>query len=182
MLADLTLPIIRDHLIRTLNLPNYQIVCHIDESVFGDRGERQINIYPTAVTPGPSPDQCQGIEYYGAFGIGITIRTGKVPEDRLFHRAYSEKDSLARMQMKVFAILKRDWLEIQSHIIDGLPSAWKLVEPYRFQGQQSVIRVGPRHFNADPDSDELYNYGLWAALLYGNARFMAPFDAPLVST
>lgn len=182
MFSDISLPVIRDHLIRTLPLPDYEIVCHIDESVFPNRGERQINIYPTAISPGPSRDQDRGVEFYGAFGIGITVRTGKVPEDRLFPRAYAAQDSLARVQMKVFAILKRDYLEIWNHINDKLPSAWKLVEPYRFQSHQPVIRVGPRHFNADPDTDSDFNYGLWAALLYGDARFMALIEDPLVST
>lgn len=177
MFADIALPIIRDLIIVELNLPAWEVICHVDESVHPVLGERVINIYPAADSDGPSPDQQGGDEFASSFAVGGTIRTGRIPEDRLFEYGYAALGSLSSILLRLKSMFKRDEYKIQKRINDALPTPWKLIEVYRFQSKSPVVRVGTSHFHADPEHpNDRTDFGLWSSLSYGQSRYMADLE------
>ena len=54
MFDDILFPIIKDFIVADLDLRAHEVVLHIDEKVLSNRGERQVNLFPGSLDPGPS--------------------------------------------------------------------------------------------------------------------------------
>ena len=187
MFHDIFLPIVRDHLRDALTLEKHE--CHktLGRQVLQHHGDQFINVYPGSSSDGPSGDQQHGVEQYDGFYIGITLRTGKMPRDRLQNLIFNR---LLVLQRKIVTVMRRDRYAIQKAINDKLadpenPTDWKLVEAFRQAGQVAeVVRVGPDHFGVQFEankqraaSDDERFYGVFMEVEYSRGRFMAHLDS-----
>ena len=146
-------------------------------------GELFVGLHPGSWTDGPSPDQQHGIEGVMSFNISVTQRIGKVPDERLFHYAYSVDRGVAKIARQIYIVLRRDRWQLQTLInaaFDALPSDWKLVEPFRpLVDTAQATLVGPGHFGVnDENADQRRHYGLWLPMEFGEGRFMAHLIRP----
>ena len=139
---------VRD-LIRTKHGENY---CHgrADGTPRPTSGEYFIAVFAAVRGHGGSADQHLGIDRTIGVGIGITKRTGLVPEDRMFSKGAYTKTGVVALYEQI-----DDLIRANRYLLNGtateLVGAGAFVEPLRLQGSNLKVRkVGPDHFHAPP--------------------------------
>lgn len=189
MFDDIALIIIRD-VIRAEQsvVADSDVINHIDETVWPSLGEQCISVYPSAIAQTTSPDEHEALDYYCGFSIGVTIRTGRYPEDRMYKTA-AVQWALPLMRT-IITIIRKERYRIQRDINEALPAkfpplaGWKLVEPYRFQsGDLTFEKKSPAHwrgrqhqfsttFKEEGEVDEKH-FGVFCSANWANGRYMA---------
>jgi hypothetical protein len=194
--ADKVLPVIRDFLLaHVTGLESYECRCTMDERVHAVDATKTkfINVYPSSTIAGPDHATMEeGFDWHDSFIIGLTIRTGHIPDDRLFSQYIAKDGGLIQLLRIVVGCMRKGRLMWNGDINAALASTgYKLVEPYRMLGGVvNFHKVGPEHFNADPGlldpfdrrvttagrSPNQRDFGLWVPIEYTQGRIMASFD------
>lgn len=139
-------------------------------------GQIYYSIYGTEWTPGPNPNQHQGIDEHYGFAVCITKRAGYVPKHRLGDVIYTHPTTgiLAIARSVIIALVPNRYAVLTAaNTLIGITNA--IQEPYQWIGcDPAPIQVGPDWFGASPQTSNtptnVVNLGYRLEVRFGNAR------------
>lgn len=145
-------------------------------------GQYYIAVFPRSWSAGPGVDGDLGLDRYLGVGIGITQRTGVVPEDRMY-KAMNEEHGVLTLFQCIDHVMREKRYEIiclAEGFIDKVKWGGQFVEPLKLSSNNMEVRkCGPEHFKAkrkdkrDPDCED---FGLYLIADYNMCRYMKSFE------
>ncbi len=144
-------------------------------------GQLFVSVFPGGLSPGPSSDQQLGMDEIHSIGIGITQRTGIIPDDRMFKDAlYVEKGCFTIVQ-KILRVMrtkagKYDVLQTVNENISNDGVLGKFTEPLDFVSDvlQFVVKDHDWFFSEPAGVDhglKCQHHGLFVEMQYSGARY-----------
>jgi len=144
-------------------------------------GQLFVSVFPGGLSPGPSPDQQLGMDEIHSIGIGITQRTGIIPDDHMFKDAlYADKGAFTIVQ-KILRVMrtkagKYEVLQTVNETISNDGVLGKFTEPLDFVSDvlQFVVKEHDWFFSEPADDDHglmCQHHGLYVEMTYSGARY-----------
>jgi len=143
-------------------------------------GQYYVSVFPLGVQYGGSADQHLGIDRKHGIGLGITQRTGVVPDDRLLREALFQAKgalTLAEECDRVIRANRYAMLDTASAAFTGTWTAGKLCEPLQLTGSSwKAVKKGPEWFSAAPPTKPeramCQDFGMYVEVRYTGARYL----------
>lgn len=176
---------VRDVLRQHVPLRNEQCDNQPDGRPPPNSGQYYVSVFPTGFGHGGSPDQHLGTDRSLAISIGVTQRTGFVPDDRMFRSALFETKGAMTLIQMCDRVIRQNRYTIQKEATRLLGPPYqdgKFVEPLRLVTNVATVRrVNEPHFRAKPMARNQFtqaqckDYGVYVEFKYSGARYLESF-------
>ncbi len=180
---------IRDSLRTQESLRNEYCETRLNGQPNPNSGQYFVSVFPMSFRPGRSNvEQHVGEDFTVSIGIGITQRTGYVPEDRMFRDGAFLREKgrgcLWLLEHVNQTIRKERWNINQAAelLLDVTDWPGKFVEPvYLRSNNAKVVTKGPAWFYAKEPKTEAEkvrckDYGVYVELHYAGGRYMEAYQ------
>ncbi len=173
---------IRDMLRLEYPLRNEECENRPDGRPPANSGQLYVAVFPLGLSQGPSPDQQLGVDEIHSIGIGITQRTGLVPDDRMFrHAVYHEKGAYTVFQ-RIHRLFRRKRVRVDmlSDINQAMQTDEEVlgvfIEPLDLVADtyQFVVKEHDWFLSEPPDLDHATNcqdHGIYVEMQFSGARY-----------
>lgn len=143
-------------------------------------GQYYVSVFPLGYVHGGSADQHLGIDRKHSIGVGITQRTGFVPDDRMLREALYQLQGALTLAEECDRLIRAARYTMLDTATGNLTGNWtgKFIEPLRLSSNSwQVRRKGPDWFSAapprtQPERAKCQDYGVYIETRYSGARYL----------